>query len=475
MLEYYYDIHHKDKFQQLFAKYYIGQNPTPLANTYRILFFNFSGIDTTTAQKSYQGFYKTVQLSIESFLARYNPFNENQKISLLQETTPELILKTFFERYAELSNPIPIYLLIDEYDHFTNEILIRNLQEFKATVSQNGYVRKFYEVIKNATQQGIVDRVFITGVSPLTLDSLTSGFNILKHLTHNPHFETMIGFSENEVQSLVQLIVPHPAQQQKLLQDLRHYYNGYKFCPPSSQTLYNPDMVLYFLDHFQKNQTYPRQMLDPNIMPDYGKLKQIFEVVDWRKNQEVLEEVLEQGKVSAKLVYQFQFEKPWGKMEFISLLYYLGNLTIEGEDVGGWLVFRIPNKVIAELYWEYYAYLLEREAQWEDAVNTVPMAIRQMALSGNAQAFFEELEALLQRLSNRDFRRMGEKHVKMVMMALLMQGGIFDIYSERELEGGGYVDMELYVRANSLKEHHQFALEVKYLRKEQEGFLAEVM
>ncbi|MDW8157460.1 MAG: PD-(D/E)XK nuclease domain-containing protein, partial [Bacteroidia bacterium] len=162
-------------------------------------------------------------------------------------------------------------------------------------------------------------------------------------------------------------------------------------------------------------------------------------------------------------------------MEFISLLYYLGNLTIEGEDVGGWLVFRIPNKVIAELYWEYYAYLLEQEAQWEDAVNTVPMAIRQMALSGNAQAFFEELEALLQRLSNRDFRRMGEKHVKMVMMALLMQGGIFDIYSERELEGGGYVDMELYVRANSLKEHHQFALEVKYLRKEQEGFLAEVM
>ena len=180
VLEYYYDILHKDKFEKLFGKYYIGQHPTSLANSYRILNFNFSGINTDTRESSQQGFNFSVESSLIGFMKRYNCFTENEMNYVLGHDAEEMLNRFFYYYPKDYS----IYLLIDEYDHFTNEILYRNINEFKDSVSKNGYVRKFYEVIKTATQQGVVDRVFITGVSPITLDSLTSGFNIITHLTH---------------------------------------------------------------------------------------------------------------------------------------------------------------------------------------------------------------------------------------------------------------------------------------------------
>ncbi|MDW8297657.1 MAG: AAA family ATPase, partial [Raineya sp.] len=161
VLEHYYDINRKAEFEQLFSQYYIGQNPTSLANSYRILFFNFSGINTTTAQKSYEGFLSKVKEALQIFQRYYARFSEAELREIYVQDSPEKMLSQFFTFYV--GDKIPIYLLIDEYDHFTNEILVRSLEEFKQTVSQNGYVRKFYEVIKNATQQGIVDRFFITG------------------------------------------------------------------------------------------------------------------------------------------------------------------------------------------------------------------------------------------------------------------------------------------------------------------------
>lgn len=134
------------------------------------------------------------------------------------------------------------------------------------------------------------------------------------------------------------------------MQDLKNYYNGYKFYLLSQDSLYNSDMVLYFLDDFKSKQTYPIQILDPNIMPDYGKLKHFFELANWQENIKLLEEVLEQGNVSCEQIYQFSFETDFGRREFINFLYYLGNLTIEGRNIAGETIFKIPNKVIAELY-----------------------------------------------------------------------------------------------------------------------------
>ncbi|MCS6905427.1 MAG: AAA family ATPase [Bacteroidia bacterium] len=472
LLEYYYDTFYKEHFVKLFGKFYIGQNSTPFANSYRILYFNFSGIDTSTTENSRKSFNLSVKASLERFFVKYSNFSSRHQETIRQSQDAEEMLTLLFQTYTDT---FPVYLLIDEYDHFTNEILTRNLEEFKVSISQNGYVRKFYEVIKNASQQGIVDRIFITGVSPITLDSLTSGFNILKHLSHEEEFHSMLGFCEEEVRSLLRLVLESPQKEESIMQDLHYYYNGYRFHPTCPNNIYNPDMVLYFLEHFKKKQTYPRQMLDPNIMPDYGKLKKMFEIADWKKNKQVLEEVLEKETITTELIYQFHFENGGGKKEFINFLYYLGNLTMQEEDIGGWIVFRIPNKVIENLYWQYYAHLLEQDAELPQTTETIPKAIRLMALSGNPQAFFEELEKLLQALSSRDFRKFDEKHIKMAIIALLIQANIFEIKSEREISKGGYLDLELYIRPNNFREHHQFALEIKYLKKEQESLLKEVM
>ena len=475
LLEHYYDINRKADFQKLFANYYIGKNPTSNANSYRILLFNFSAIDTRTAESSYRDFAKSVRISVRGFLMGYKLLSYQEAERFVAEDPPEIVLRNFFDFYEKRFLENKIYLLIDEYDHFTNEILARSIQEFKETVSLNGYVRKFYEAIKNATQQGIVDRFFITGVSPITMDSLTSGFNIVKHLTHEEEFEAMMGFSEAEVRKLLNLVLTDKTREEQIMQDLRDYYNGYRFYPLSEQNIYNSDMVLYFLDHFKKREEYPRQMLDPNIAPDYGKLKQMFKVANLQANLQVLEEVLEKGSVESEQIYQFHFEKDFGKKEFVNFLFYLGNLTIKETLPSGFISFKVPNKVIGDLYWQYYSEILQNYGELKGLQDDTQQALSDMAITGSYEKFFALIEKLLQSLSNRDYIRFDEKHVKMVFLAYLINANIFWVQSEREVAGGGYVDIELFIRPNNPNTHHQFAIELKYLKKEQENLLAETM
>lgn len=178
ILEYYYDLRRKDKFEKIFSKTYIGQHPTPLASSFRVLKFNFSGIETHTNESSQDGFWSNIKFTIGSFLKTYDFLSKEAQAEITSQKNPAKIMSAFFQKYKD--ETIPIFLLIDEYDQFTNEILIRNLTEFQNSVSKDGYVRKFYESIKVATEDGSVGRFFITGVSPITLDSLTSGFNIIK-------------------------------------------------------------------------------------------------------------------------------------------------------------------------------------------------------------------------------------------------------------------------------------------------------
>jgi hypothetical protein len=209
-------------------------------------------------------------------------------------------------------------------------------------------------------------------------------------------------------------------------------------------------------------------MLDTNIAPDYKKLKSMFEIAGFRQNREALEEVLEKGFIVSPPVSQFSFEIPFGKIEFINLLYYLGSLTIQKASLSGLLTFKIPNQVIERLYWTYYAYVLEQKAGIAPGSPEIAAAVEEMAETGKVDLFFAYIQKLLQELSNRDYRGFSEKYIKMAIMAYVMQTGLFYIQSEREVKGGGYIDLELYVRPASAATHHQFALEIKYLKKEEE-------
>jgi hypothetical protein len=471
LLEYYYDIGQKSKFDKIFGTYYLGKHPTPLANSYRVLKFDFSGIDTTTKESSFSGFVNNIKSSLSTFLILNGLDKPEYKSELYAQNNPAEVMKTFFDIYKGL-NQAKIYLLIDEYDHFTNEILTRDLGEFRASVSQNGYIRKFYESVKTATQVGVVDRFFITGVSPVTLDSVTSGFNIVTHLTHQEEFHDMMGFTEAEVQALVELVLVDKSRLPQIMSDLRTHYNGYKFNPKQASTIYNSDMVLYFLQQFQRGQAYPTEMLDPNIMPDYGKLKRMFEVANWEDNIDVLETVLQKHEIEANLIYQFNFEKGFKRTEFINFLYYLGNLTIKKISDVGVPIFKIPNLVIEELYWEYYAEVLQQRAALPYEEDKVRPAVFDLA-RGQEKPFFALIERNLETLSSRDFRNFDEKYVKMLIVAYAMQGDVFFIRSEREVGGGlGYVDIEFLVKPNNPQPHPQYVFELKYLKKEEESRLA---
>ena len=466
ILEYYYDLRQKHKFEKIFSKTYIGQNPTPLASSFRVLKFNFSGISTQTNRSSERGFLLSVKATLKEFLKTYQLLDEEERAEILAQTNAAEMMLFFFRAYKE--QIIPIYLLIDEYDHFTNEILIRNLTEFKSSVSKDGYVRKFYETIKIATEDGSVGRFFITGVSPITLDSLTSGFNIVKHLTHSLDFNGLAGFTEDNVKTLLELVLDDKTRLKTIMQDLKWWYNGYKFNTKAKGTIYNANMVLYFLDNFKDTQEYPAQMLDPNIMPDYGKLKQMFEVANIDENTKVLEEILETDEIETNQIYQFDLSKHFGKVEFVNFLYYLGNLTIKKAGYFGIeVVYKIPNYVISELYWQYYATVLKKRNELQYPESEVPKIMRALA-EGNIEPYLRLVESNLKALSNRDFQRFDEKYVKMIMLLYAIESRFFYVPTERETSTGGYVDLEIFIRSNNLNKHAQYIFEIKYIKKEDE-------
>ena len=229
-LHHYYGVEHKAAFQNLFGALYIGRHPTEYANSYMVLHFEFSRIDTATRESTYQGFLTNVILSVQTFLGVYSSlFSDEDKRSILEQKSPEAIVKTLFGVAKTNKVPHKIYLLIDEYDHFANELLSFDMERFKSDVSANGFVRKFYESLKTATGEGIVDRIFITGVSPITLDSLTSGFNISNNISLNPIFHDMMGFTHAEVEAILHQSAIPIEKTPTMLSDLAAWYDGYFF------------------------------------------------------------------------------------------------------------------------------------------------------------------------------------------------------------------------------------------------------
>ncbi|GIV44364.1 MAG: hypothetical protein KatS3mg035_1487 [Bacteroidia bacterium] len=215
-------------------------------------------------------------------------------------------------------------------------------------------------------------------------------------------------------------------------------------------------------------------MLDVNIAPDYGKLKQMFEVVNFQENKGVLQTVLEQGYITAPLITQFSFSRTFGSNELINFLAYMGNLTMDGTDMTGRVRFKIPNKVIEELYWQYYAEMVSKVSQMESKSYKIDQSIVELAKTGEYETFFHYIQEVLQNLSNRDFMNFNEKQVKMVIIAYLMLANIFDVVSEREVQGGGYPDLLLFKKSNNPYDHHEFIIELKYLKKEQSSDLERV-
>lgn len=467
MLEHYYGIEHKAQFELLFGKLSIGKKPTSKANSYLVLSFEFSRILTDTPQHTFEGFLSNVKEGVSNFLKKYNPyFSEEQKATILSQTSPHEVLKKLFEEYTQIGDkkiPYPIYILIDEYDHFANELISFNFDYFKESVSQNGFVRKFYESIKTATRDGIVQRFFITGVSPITVDSLTSGFNISTNISLQPLFHKMMGFEEKEVVGVLKKIGVKSSELPTVLDDLRDWYDGYLFTEEAKKHIYNTDMVLFFAQYYQQYKKYPRDLLDPNIASDYGKIKNLFKIQNREdENLQALQILNETGSISAQLTAQYSFEKVFSQDDLVSLLFYMGFLTIEKADLAG-LIFKFPNFVIKRLYADYFVSALQRYAGLPIDNSKMNASIRLMANTGDLNPFFDQVSEILKRLSNRDAFHFNEMTLKAIFISCLHQQQFYYVHSEYETEKG-YADVFLEaIRGYDPK--YQMAFELKYIKK----------
>jgi hypothetical protein len=464
-LHHYYGLEHKNDFQKLFGHLYIGQHPTASANNYLVLRFEFSRIDTATHESTYQGFLTNVLLGARTFLGTYKTlFSEDDKRTILAQQSPEAVVKTIFSIAKSNDIPHKIYLLIDEYDHFANELLSFDMTRFKSDVSRNGFVRKFYESFKTATGEGIVEKIFITGVSPITLDSLTSGFNISDNITQNPVFHDLMGFTHAEVEDILHKSAIPAVKIPQMMADLAEWYDGYFFTSEVKNQLFNPDMVLYFLKEYSIAEKYPAIMMDSNVISDYRKIKNIFKIGGGETEKyELLEALVQDGYIDFPLTRLYNLEAEFTHNDFLSLLFYMGMLSFKEEAVVGWRC-EIPNYVIKKLYFEYFNAIYLDKTRFAKNTRPIAQTIEALFGKGNPDPFFKVVEhVLLENHSNRDEMVYGEKHLQTLMVGLLFPYESYFIHSEYEVKRG-YPDIFLE-RLPNKPLTFDIVLELKYVKK----------
>ena len=460
-LECYYDKNKQDKFNELFQNTYIGKNPTNNKNKYCILRFNFSGISTETLDETKKSFKNSTIESIKIFIAKYHLdfyINENQEA--------EEILNSLYTAFQIQKNNNKIYVLIDEYDHFANELLGFRTDEFKNLVAKNGKIRKWYEILKKGTET-VVDRIFITGVAPITLDSTTSGFNIANDITKNILFNDMLGFSKEDVIYLMNELEIPKHNQKELLPILKTNYDGYIFSNMikdnlESYKMYNSNMTLYFLDLYKQQNEIPEDLVDTNIISDYGKIESFMDLCQNMNKIELLEKIVAGELVESELTEKFNAEINFGEKELISLLFYLGYLTIKEIDFGV-LEFGSPNEVIRKIYSDYFLEYIKRRSGLTNEINQKEI-LKEILLEGKIEKLLDVLKEFLTNLSNRDYQKFDEKYVKVIFYSIcrMLKG----LYVKSELEvSGQYADI-LLVPKEELKERYSILIEFKYIKQE---------
>ena len=342
-LENYYDLKKVDKFERLYGQTYIGKNSTKLKNSYHILKFNFSGIDTENEDTTIKGFKKEVASSIKLFVEKYG-----LDFYINTDDEAENILDNLIKAFTIQKTEEKIYVIIDEYDHFANELLGFNTNQFKSLVSKNGKVRKWYEILKKGTES-VIDRIFITGVAPITLDSLTSGFNISSDKTQDREFNAMMGFTEQELRELMKAQNIEEEKQEELIPVMRENYDGYRFSLHGKEKIYNSNMCLYFLNNYVRFHEVPEQIIDVNIASDYTKLGKMLDLCQGEEREKVIEKTVSGEGIVSEIRQKFNPAMEFTETDLVSMLYYLGYLTIEDEEIG-YPKLNIPNKVMKEMY-----------------------------------------------------------------------------------------------------------------------------
>jgi len=470
----YYDVLEAPNFDTLFGETYIGQHPTEEKNSYLILNFNFSGVNPDLA-KLESSFEDHCSRSFDNFnAAYYSLLGEDYMASYPKAGLAESKME-YVSDWCKRKN-LSIYLFIDEYDNFTNTILSQHGERKYADITHgNGFFRLFFNKIKLATtgKNASLKKIFITGVSPVTLDDVTSGFNIAKNITTDTQFNSIIGFTEAEVITMLNHykeagLINEPIG--NLLATMREWYNNYCFAEECvSQKMYNSDMTLYFLDNYLSQGSIPKMLIDNNIKIDYGKLRHLI-ILDKKINGNfsTIKRIAEEGEIRTSIVTSFPAEKLIAKENFVSLLYYFGILTIDRVERGS-TILKVPNLAIRTVLFSYLVEGFSEAEIFQVDIMTLADMGEKMAYDGDWKPFFNYFsEQIYKQTSVRDFME-GEKTVQMFHLVYLNLLNYFTIHSEAEM-GKGFADLWLTPNFIAHPEmQHCYLVELKYVPRAQEA------
>lgn len=468
MLQHYYDVRTRDKFDALFGDLYIGKHPTRDRNSYLVLYLNFSGI-SGELHNYRQGLDAHCNTSFDYFCDIYAEYLPKGIKEVLNEKAGAVEQLDYLYHQCELAGQ-QIYLFIDEYDHFTNAILsdAESIHRYTEETHKEGYLRAFFNRVKAGTYSSI-KRCFITGVSPVTMDDLTSGFNIGTNYSLTPKFNAMMGFTEDEVREMLTYYstkAPFHHTVDELIELMKPWYDNYCFAQEcyDQPTLYNSNMVLYFVKNYiDNNGKAPRNMIESNIRIDYEKLRMLI-----RKDKEfahdasIIQTLVSQGYITGELKDGFPAANIVDSDNFVSLLYYFGMLTVSGTYKGKTKLI-IPNQVVRE---QLYTYLLNtyNEADLSFSNHEKDELSSALAYRGAWQSYFDYIADCLKRYASQRDKQKGESFVHGFTLAMTAQNRFYRPISEADTQSG-YADIFLSPMLEIYPDmSHSYIIELKYAR-----------
>lgn len=471
MLQAYYDVKYADEFDLLFGGLDIHKNPTEEHNKYLVLKLNFSAINPEK-EKVMESFNVKVLNTLVSFAEVYSSYlpegtaERLKGMSLCDQALNYLIDRVKFAKQR-------IYLLIDEYDNFANTMMAEDESGYSDMTHGDGFFRLFFNILKEATTNldAAIERMFITGVTPLTLSDVTSGFNIGENFSMNRMFNEMVGFTETDVRTMLEYYRDQTGtfrhSVDELIEVMKPWYNNNcfsSFCV-NKERMFNSDMTLFFVKKYVTNGGYlPEYMIDTNVRSDYNKMRKMVKLdKTFGEKGRIIQQIFENGSIDTKVVPEFSLYELQDYDNLPSMLFYMGLLTY-GTDEEGEKCLIIPNQVVFEQYYRYMENCYNTYLNWYTDINIVNRLGKELVRKGNAQPLLDYLcHQITTDSSNRDFDAHAEAFIKGFLLAKLggTNNGYLITTTERE-ENHGYSD--LYMEPWNDECQHSFLVELKYCK-----------